>query len=259
MVQQLRFRKVKPEEDILEWLQNELEQAYLSEVGEPKFIQKKTFSPSSIGYGHGRCARYWYLAFDGNVFTPKTDARGMAIMMNGSKTHDRIQEVLTKRGTLATTEVEIKIESPPIRGYLDGQIKLPNGEELPVIEIKSANTNAFDARRVSNKPSDYHLLQLLIYLKATGAKRGVFLYEHKDTQDTLFLLVNLDEENDHLIEGVFEWLREVRKAWEDQTPVARPVKRRDAVLCKSCPLYNPCWNEVEDGEVKIPVMEVKPS
>lgn len=259
MSKQLLFRKRRPDEDIVQWLYKELEQGYLDEVGLPKVTQKKTFSPSSIGYGHGKCARYWYLAFEGgHVFTPTTDARGMAIMMNGSKTHDRIQEVLTKRGVLETTELEIKIASPPIRGYLDGQIKLPSGEELPVLEIKSANTNAFEARLASGKPSDYHLLQLLIYLKATGAKRGVFLYEHKDTQEPLFLLVNLDEENDKLIEGVFTWLREVRKAWEEQTPVARPVKRKNAVLCKSCPLYEPCWNQVEDGELKIPVMEVKP-
>lgn len=254
----LRFRKAKPSEDILSWLEKELEAAYLSEVGPPKVIKKLTFSPSSIGYGHGKCARYWYLAFEGKyVFTPKTDARGMAIMMNGSKTHDRIQEVLTKRGTLLETETEIKIDSPPIRGYLDGKIRLPSGEEVPVLEIKSINSNGWEYKRGSGKPSDQHLIQLLIYLKATGAKRGVFLYENKDTQEALFLLVELNEENDKLIEYVFEWLRDVRKAWEDQTPVARPTKRKDAVICKSCPLYVPCWEEVENGEVKIPVMEVK--
>ncbi len=254
----LRFRKARPSEDIVAWLHNELEQAYLSRVGEPKVTKKKTFSPSSIGYGHGKCARYWYLAFEGKyVFTSKTDAKGMAIMMNGTKVHDRIQELLLERGTLAETEVEIKIESPPIRGYLDGKIKLPDGTTFPIMEIKSANTNAFDARMSRNKPSDYHLIQLLIYLVAEGEELGVFLYEHKDTQEVLFIPVEMNEENRELIEYVFEWLRQVRKAWEDQTPVARPVKRRDSVLCKTCPLYDPCWNDVENGELQIPVMETK--
>ena len=27
------------------------------------FTEKKTFSPSTLGYGHGKCARYWFLAF----------------------------------------------------------------------------------------------------------------------------------------------------------------------------------------------------
>ncbi len=254
----LKFRKAKPSENILKWLENELEQAYLDEVGQPKVTKKKTFSPSSIGYGHGKCARYWYLAFDGKyVFHSKTDARGMAIMMNGTKTHDRIQGVMSKRGILSETEVEIKIDSPPIRGYLDGKIKLPDGEEVPILEIKSVNSTGWEYKRNTGKPSDYHLIQLLIYLKATGATRGVFLYENKDTQEALFLLVELGDDNEKLIEYVFEWLREVRKAWEDQTPVARPTKRRNAVLCKTCPLYDACWDQVEDGEIKIPVMEVK--
>jgi len=255
---QLVFRKAKPSEDVVQWLYNELEEAYLSEVGQPKVTKKETFSPSSIGYGHGKCPRYWYLAFEGKyVFTQKTDARGMANMMNGTKTHERLQELLLKRGTIKETEIEIKIESPPIRGYIDGKIVLPSGEEIVIFEIKSAFSTAWEYRRGSGKPSDQHLLQLLIYLKATGAKRGVFLYENKDTQEPLFLLVDLTADNDRLIEGVFEWLREVRKAWEDQTLVARPTKRKDAVICKTCPLYAPCWNEVEDGELKIKPMEVK--
>jgi hypothetical protein len=32
---------------------------------EPKYMKKKTFSPSTIVFGHGKCPRYWYLAFEG--------------------------------------------------------------------------------------------------------------------------------------------------------------------------------------------------
>jgi hypothetical protein len=39
-----------------------------------KHTTKKTFAPSTIAYGHGECARYWYLAFDGQTFEDNADA-----------------------------------------------------------------------------------------------------------------------------------------------------------------------------------------
>jgi CRISPR/Cas system-associated exonuclease Cas4 (RecB family) len=255
----LSFKKRKKDNEWIDWLYQEIEAAYLDEVGQPKITKKETFSPSSIGYGHGRCPRYWYMAFDGkHMFTSKTDARGMSIMMNGTKTHDRIQGVMIKRGIMLEAESEIKIADPPIRGYIDGKIKLPSGETVPVIEIKSTNANGWEFRRVAGKPTAQHRLQILIYLKATGSTKGVFLYENKDTQEILLIPVDLTEENNQIIEDVFSWLREVRKAWEDQILPMRPARAKNAVICKTCPLYDPCWNELGDGEVKIKAMEVIP-
>ncbi len=39
-----------------------------------KFQTKKTFAPSTIAFSHGECPRYWYLAFEGAVFTDNADA-----------------------------------------------------------------------------------------------------------------------------------------------------------------------------------------
>lgn len=252
------FRKRKPSEDILGWLHSELDEAYLDEVGVAEFKQKETFSPSTIGYGHGKCPRYWNLAFTGAVFEPKVSARGMAIMMNGIKVHERLQDLMIKRGILSETELEIRLEDPPVKGFLDGLIRFPAGEDIPVLEIKSANMNSFEARRSSNKPSDYHLIQLLIYLKAIGARRGVFLYECKDTQEPLFILVEMTEEYELLIEEVFDWLRRVRKVWDDGKKIQRPTKRKDAVICKQCPLYDTCWSTDSTEDMPyISPMEVK--
>ena len=44
-----------------------IQHGYIANRG-PKHQQKKTFAPSTIAYGHGECARYWYLAFDGGTF-----------------------------------------------------------------------------------------------------------------------------------------------------------------------------------------------
>ncbi len=257
MKRALRFRKAKPSEDIVEWLYKELDKAYLAQGHAEEVKQKKTFSPSSIGYGHGKCARYWYLAFEGkSVFAQANNARAISIMMNGTYTHERIQKVMDEAGLLKDQEVEIELESPPIRGYLDGLLNVPGEEDIPVLEIKSAMSMSWEARRTNNAPMPYHLIQLLIYLKATGAQRGVFMYENKDTQEPLFIVVEMTDENDKIIQEVFAWLREVRKSYDDGVLPGRPIKRTDATLCKQCPIAKACWSRQNDPSYVIPIMEM---
>src|SRR5690348_12485041 len=84
------------------------------------WTQKKTFSPSTIGYGHGTCARYWYIVFNGlDVFEDNFDAMAVANMSLGTAFHSEIQKALKTGGLLVEEEVEIKLEDPPIRGYAD--------------------------------------------------------------------------------------------------------------------------------------------
>ena len=59
----------------------------------PKETKKKTFAPSTIAYGHGECPRYWYLAFDGNIFEDNTEPDAVANMESGTLSHDRIQKI----------------------------------------------------------------------------------------------------------------------------------------------------------------------
>jgi CRISPR/Cas system-associated exonuclease Cas4 (RecB family) len=255
MIRNLRFRKETPDGFSADKLAKMLEDAYLGQRREDKHTTKKTFSPSSIGYGHARCARYWYLAFEGNEFIETTDAIGVANMANGTLAHERIQGLFRETGILEEEELEITMEDPPIRGFADVVI-LWEGESV-IGEIKTTRQESFEFRRTSMKPSANHLLQILIYMKATGKKTGFLLYENKNTQEFIVIPVRMTPKNEKTLENALTWLREVRKAWEDQTLPARPVKRRDSVVCKQCPVYNVCWNETEDGELKIPLMEVE--
>ncbi len=43
----------------VEGIAEAIQQGYIANRG-PKHQQKKTFAPSTIAYGHGECARYWY-------------------------------------------------------------------------------------------------------------------------------------------------------------------------------------------------------
>ena len=72
-----------------------IESGYL--VGQDdKYQKKKTFAPSSLVYGNGECARYWYLAFEGAVFENTNTPYSVANMSSGTMSHERIQDAMLK-------------------------------------------------------------------------------------------------------------------------------------------------------------------
>jgi len=241
---------------------NAIEQGFLAKRRPDKnWVEKTTFAPSTIAYGHGTCARYWYIVFTGlDTYTDTVDAMGVANMSLGSVFHDEIQSAMEASGMLVEAEKEIKIESPPIRGYLDAIVNID--DEDVVAEIKTTRQESFAFKEISGKPSPNHLIQLLIYLKATGLKRGFLLYVNKNDQTFLVIPVELDEVNDKIIEDVFGWLRTVRKAYDDETLPQIPFTRArnsgepSNKICRSCPVQKACFNELPAGDVLIPVMEV---
>lgn len=249
-------------------LARKIEEGYLSQRREDKHTKKVSFAPSSIGYGHGTCARYWYQAFNGADFVEKTDALGVANMSNGTAAHDRIQKVFEDAGILVAAEVETKLESPPIRGYIDALIRWEG--QVIVGEFKTARQEAFLFRQSTMKPSVNHLYQLLIYLKATGKDTGFIMYENKNDQTFLILPVRWNARNEALLNDALKWLRAVYANWkraqgtDDRIP-QRPWTRRNK-NCRGCPLFEKCWpvdaegNPTNEGvalsEVVIPAMVV---
>jgi len=226
----------------------EVEDSYLNQRRPNGFTQKKTFSPSTIGYGHGNCPRYWYIAFTGAEFVEATTAQGLANMQNGSAAHDRIQKVIGGIDRPTQFEIEIKNEDPPIRGYVDVVMDW-DGEEV-IGEIKTAKEEVYVIRQSSMKPSGNHLLQLLIYMKIRKASQGVFIYENKNTQELCLIPIRVNDRYIKIIDELFEWLRTVRKTYEDNTLPTRPFTKSKPA-CKGCPVFDVCWKELDDGEVEI--------
>lgn len=249
IVQNLKFRKATGLDPAA--LSEFMEEQYLKS-NRTKFTQKQTFSPSTIGYGHGTCARYWYMAFTGAEFVDKNDALGIANMSNGSSVHERLQKLFRESGILVDEEVEVKLSDPPVRGFIDIMIRW-NGEVVPG-EIKSARQEAFIYRQTTMKPSANHLIQLLIYLKATGKPEGFLYYENKNSQEFLVIPVQMNEKNEALLEDVFNWMREVYRNYESGGLPIRPFRKNNKI-CKACPLFEECWNG-EPGTVDISPMEV---
>jgi CRISPR/Cas system-associated exonuclease Cas4 (RecB family) len=228
-----------------------VETAYESTKRDGTGTLKKTFSPSTIGYGHGNCPRYWFIAFNGADFEDTFDAGAIANMMNGTYAHERLQKIIAMTGVLKEEEREILNDDPPIRGFADLIIEW-DGKEV-VGEIKTTKEEQYLIKQASMKASGNHLLQILTYMKVTGADQGFLMYENKNTQEICIIPVNMNERNQKLIDDTFDWMREVYKAYTEDTLPTRSYTK-SVYACKNCPVKTKCWKEMEDGDITITAM-----
>lgn len=251
----IRFRKAEATDGFsTDKVIKALEAGYLAQRREDKWTQKKSFAPSSLAYGKGVCPRYWYLAFDGNEFVETNDALSIPVMAHGTTAGVRIANAFRESGTLVADEVEVIMSDPPIRGFIDVIVRI--GTDTVIGEIKTTSQEIFNLKTISNKPSPAHLLQILIYLKATGKEKGFLLYENRNTLEVLVIPVEFNQTNEKILEDVFEWMRLVHKSWEDRVLPKRPYRSQTVKVCADCPLNKVCWEETPEGDVKLPKMEI---
>ena len=218
-----------------------------------KFQTKKTFAPSTIAFSHGECPRYWYLAFEGANFTDNADAYGGANMTAGTKSHERIQQAMADAGILKDAEFKITYSDPPIFGY--GDVILDWAGEDLLGEIKTMPMEGFEYRKAAGKPKTGHLIQLLIYMKILGKTKAVLIYENKNNHDLLILPVEVTPGSYYVqwVNQAFDWMREVRKAWENKQLPSKNY-RSNSKICKTCPLRATC-DSAGEGLIKIKSLE----
>lgn len=217
-----------------------------------KFTQKKTFAPSTIAFSHGECPRYWYLAFEGATFSDNADAYGAANMTAGTKSHERIQEAMGNvPGFLVDSEFKITYSDPPIFGFGDVMLNWDDQELLG--EIKTMPHEAFEYRKISGRPKSGHLIQILIYMKILNKGKSVLIYENKNNHELLIFPIEINEYMYKWVENAFEWMRQVRAAWENKT---LPTKnyRANSKICKTCPIRDAC-DKAGSGEIKLNSLE----
>lgn len=229
-----------------------LNAAYQNTNTVKEFKQKKTFAPSTIGYGHGTCARYWFIAFNGAEFTENIPAANIASMRSGTDAHERIEKLIESTGLLKQKEREIKNSNPPIRGFADVVLEIDNEEIIG--EIKTIKDQYFIQRKSEGTPSPSHLLQLLVYMKIEGADEGFILYENKNDNELLALPIQMSERNEEYINYVFEWMEKVYSSYKDNVLPKRGYTK-STWTCKSCPVSETCL-EKDLGEVKIENLKV---
>jgi len=236
----------------LENLAGILDASYSLETNKEEFITKKTFSPSSIGYGSGTCARRWVLSFNGAEFIQNYSSSSVDNMSAGTSAHERIQANITNSNLEAEIEREINYEDPPIRGFVDVILKDYNGHNL-VIEIKTTRTEAWRSRMVKNEGPEYQVLQLLIYLYVLEEKYGILLYEDKNDHQKLLIPVEMNEANKEKVEKVLDWMRLVYKTYEEGK-LPKNLFRSNSKICKECPIQKWCFSQPE-GDTEIPVLK----
>lgn len=210
---------------------------------------KKTFSPSKLVWNEGVCPRFWYLAFKDGRFINKYDSgKNIAVMENGTKAHERIQEALEKGGLQTGSEEWVRCEDPPIAGKLDSKIKWEDKEFL--VEIKTCTEEAFDRHKNSNSATSYHTLQLLIYMKILKKKNGIILYENKNTQELFAVPLNITQKHVDFVDYLFEWMKEVYSAIQEEKLPEVPFRSNDIKICQKCSLQEVC-KEYPKGDIKI--------
>jgi CRISPR/Cas system-associated exonuclease Cas4 (RecB family) len=216
---------------------------------EPKFMQKKTFSPSTIVFGHGKCPRYWYLAFEGNTFYEEREGKSQANMESGTDRHKRIQDAMQASGIMVANEEKVTFDDPPIFGYLDSIISWKDTEYL--VEIKTANQDSFERHKKTMTASTYHIVQLLIYMKIFKKKKGIVMYENKNTHDLLAIPINITQSHVDFVDYLFDWMKEVYAAWKDKKLPEVPYKSNTIKTpCSSCPVQQACQSAPK-GDIKI--------
>lgn len=255
IVKNLKFKKYDGKFNVEEFAKM-LDDAYLATKRPDGEMTKKSFSPSSFGYGHGNCPRYWYMAFSGANFIDNNGAQAVANMAYGTQAHERLQKLISnqssdlfKQNALkeVKTEIEITNEYPPIRGFIDLIINWNDEEVLG--EIKTAKQEVWDGRQAEMAPSNNHMLQLLTYMKLRNVKEAFFLYENKNTQEILLIPIQMNDKNKKIIDHLFEWLCTV---WDNFKQGEMPVRPfiKTSYACKGCPIRKDCW-KAEEGTVEI--------
>ena len=269
MIKDSKKKKNKEDENFVDGLVDAINSGYLTKT-KPKFTKKNNFSASNLTYGAGECPRYWYLAFDGQVFYDNADAFGVANRTQGSLGHGRIQEAIEASGLLddemefdplprkynkqthPAMEFRVKVDDPPFDGYGDVMLKY-NGERL-VGEIKTISNEAFEYKKASKKSKMAHLMQLLMYMKVWGIGKGVMIYENKNNHELLTLPVTVNDHYRNWVNKTFDWMRVVYKSWQDKELPQKPY-RSNSKICKVCPIQKACA-EAEVGTVKIKPLEL---
>lgn len=240
-----------------------ISEAVKSNSRESKWTQKRSFAPSGIGYGNGTCPRYWFYAFHGAHFDYDASPQAIQNMDSGTDAGKRLAKMLDNAGLLVEDEVEVKIEDPPIYGFIDAVVNWRD-EEI-ICEVKTTKQETWNMRASKGKAPGYQLIQLLIYMYVKKKDKGFFLLENKNDHSILIMPVKMTDENKAFVERVFDWMRAVKANSDANTLPTRPYTK-SSIACKGCPVRETCWagwtrgsvngTDPNPGKVTLPALDI---
>lgn len=213
---------------------------------------KKNFSPSGIGFGKGKCPRFWYYAFNGGIDHEEYgDHKSMLKRLFGTSNHEELQALIETMLEGMVFEEKVISDNPPIFGYVD----VYDPENNVPVEIKNVDSIKFAKAKDSNIGEESHIIQTLLYMWIKQAKQGVLLYVDRTTLDTHAFSVIMTEYHEKWVEGLIKWMSIVHQAYiDDQLPM-RPFEE-DSFQCKWCPIKKHCWSDREGDIEIVPVKDL---
>ena len=199
--------------------------------------QSDTFAPS----GSNQCARYAAYRLRGFEQKFSWPGRMKRLFDLGNLIEIQVEKIFTRMDILVDKQIEIFVDNPPIRGYLDFVIEF--GGKKYIVECKSANDMAYSWRQKLKKPKDDHMRQIQIYLEAMDMEEGFLLYYGKNDSDILLIHVKRDRD---FIKKLFKKYDKIYKVYNAGNIPARPYKQTSP-SCAKCDAFDYCWADKEVG------------
>lgn len=208
-------------------------------------------SPSSIG----GCKRQATLKFLGVEGQRKLDPDTEMIFDDGNWAHHKwqarfrdMEAVLgAKRFKVLGIERTVTIPELYIAGSFDALIKIAGKRWM--IDFKTINSHGFGYVYREHKPKDAHVKQLITYCVAKGVKRGMLVYDNKDTPDYMVFTIEVRDADWMKVQ---RWCRKVLDSIKEQE---LPKKASDcnngSFLFEHCPFSSFCFGKHADNEEKL--------
>lgn len=135
----------------------------------------------------GKCPRQTFFKFK-KAPRAEMEPRILRIFDQGDYVHLRLMRDLFSLGIVVASEINI----PPLEsigGRADAIVSID--KELYLVDFKSINSSIL---RSLTEPKDDHLYQIQLYLHFFKLKKGILLYEGKDTLELKEFLVEYNPE-----------------------------------------------------------------
>jgi len=210
---------------------NEMTSRYIARESRPKQIGR--YYPSEIG---GCMRKVWYSYY----YPRKTEPELLKIFHMGNMVHDFVVDVLKSEKNenvqLLQSEFPLKIQEPDflISGRVDDLVLVKASGKTVVVEVKSTKSIDF-----VKEASESHVMQLQLYMHATGIHNGVVLYIDKGNLQSKQFEVNYDKEH---VERILKRFGEMHQLLTSKLLPMDEAKREKGKewMCRFCEYADKC-------------------
>jgi hypothetical protein len=207
-------------------------------------------SPSSV-YG---CQRQAVMRFTGMRGRKTIDPDQELLFEDGNWRHHKWQylfydmEAVLGRNRFRVLSIEEFISIPDmyVAGSLDVliAIKIDGKWRRYVIDIKGINDRGYSWITQTDAPKDDNVRQLLLYMKAKNVRRGILLYDNKNTNRPKTFTVDFNSEH---WEQVKQWTEEVINSLQRGRMPSRHIDCRPGTMMHDgCIFRSMCWSSRYD-------------